>query len=450
MQEDFWVRREMLVIVYNTLSNIALFQEEKVDPKEKLPPGILGRRVFKNASWQLNLLFVKAARGLGWEISPLSTIKNISASKKTQPLAVPGSSGGLPFQLLQDGAQYTMRIAGEPLAFDKEMPLSKTPISTVPVDLRDPKKALYIEQKLIWEISPIRRIDRLALAAHSHRTITSGLKIREDLKMLDPEPKDDAPPAAAGGAGSGLSGSGAPGGGPKGASMGSGGAGGASGGQDKAAEDLTPVNKINRARYLHVTPQCRHLPIAMRIVLDQSHIHDFLAAFANSRLRIQTTQVLFQHARDVKRHTEASPSDGSSGAAGGAPAGGAPPGGPSSAGGAGSGRAGGPASPMSGSGVGRPPSGGFGGSSMGGSAGGMPRGAGGSGFGGQGFSPGQMGSGSSGGGNRSSGGGAADSAGKAPAFQDNARLVELTVYGVATLYERYPPREKPKTTTPAK
>jgi hypothetical protein len=31
-----------------------------------------------------------------------------------------------------------------------------------------------------------------------------------------------------------------------------------------------------------------------------------------------------------------------------------------------------------------------------------------------------------------------------PVVQDTARLVELTVYGIATLYERFPARKKPE------
>ena len=451
VQEDLWVRREMLAIVRNTIDDIARFHEEEPDPKkakeEKLPEGILGQRVFTNANWQLKLLFAKADRGPGWVISPKSTIKNVSASKKTQPLALPGSNAGLPFRLIQGGGGYDMYVSGEPMPFGKEMPLPKT-YSTDPVNL---KEKFEIEQLMSWEICPIRRIDHLALSAQSHRTVTTALKIRDDLKALDPEAKDDAPAAAAGSSGGNapaMGGSSSPGGGPKGMSQGSGGGSGGS----AAAEDLTPVNKINRARYLHVTPQCRHLPIAMRIILDQSHINDFLAAVANSRLRIQTTQVEFQYARDVKRNTDAPPASGPGGPAG--PTGSGPGG--AGLGGSGSGKPGGPAAPMSGSSGGRPggPAGPVGGSGSGptmGSGGGSPRGLGGMGFG-QGFSAG----GRSGGfrppvgGSGPSGMGGGEAAGKALGVKDNAQLVELTVYGIATLYERFDnrPKSKPGATLP--
>src|SRR5260370_27376953 len=63
------------------------------------------------------------------------------------------------------------------------------------------------------------------------------------------------------------------------------------GGASKDTEDVTRINKIPRTRYMYVTPQCRHMPIAMRIIIDQAHIHDFLTAMANSPLRIQITQI---------------------------------------------------------------------------------------------------------------------------------------------------------------
>ena len=50
-----------------------------------------------------------------------------------------------------------------------------------------------------------------------------------------------------------------------------------------------------------------------------------------------------------------------------------------------------------------------------------------------------------------SGPGAEGESGENLTSQDTARLVEVCVYGIATLYERYPPRAKPEGTpsTPA-
>src|ERR1019366_8825132 len=61
----------------------------------------------------------------------------------------------------------------------------------------------------------------------------------------------------------------------------------------------TPANKtpnlgLDRDRYLFVTDQSRHLPLAMTLAVDQSHLNEILVALANSRLRFQTTQVEFR------------------------------------------------------------------------------------------------------------------------------------------------------------
>ncbi len=317
--------------------------------------------------------------------------------------------------------------------------------STDPVDL---KKPFFMQQGLVWKNSPIRRIDDLALARHSHRTITSGLKVREDLKSLDPEPKEEAPAAPAGG----VSGPGGPGGamGPGSSGAGPGGMSGPGRGSDV---DATRVNKIPRARYMHVTPQCRHLPIAMCVILDQAHIHDFLTAMANSRLRIQITQVTFSNvSKHIDPPAETDSDKGTSGPGpgpgGNGPAGAGSPGGTGPAGGRGLGSGG----SGSGSGMGPPAGMGSGGSGdvgpgmygnrgygNGGRRPGNMGGVGGSGGMGLGGGFGMGGMYGRGGSGRPGGSGAPDTGNKNQA-KDTASLVELCVYGVASLYERFPPK----------
>jgi hypothetical protein len=477
-QEDFWVRREMMVIVRAALDATAWFREEKLDEKEKPSKEPPRQRRFRNANWELNLVFEKDKESTRWVISGKSTIKNINATHKTQSLANPATNKGLPFRLIQGGGSYLMRVAGEPLAFERESSLNPTKetYSVEPVDLKRP---FFVEQVLDWDISPIRRIDALALGAHSHRTFIAGLKMREDLKALDAEqPVEEKGSGTGTGTGTGTAsgGAGASGGAAGGMQMGgpSGGMqmGGPSGGMQmgmskgmqvgmpgaggnptgaagESKETLTRVNEIKRARYMHVTPQCRHLPIALKVIVDQAHIADLLAAVANSRLRVQITQVSLSHADNVQRGA-AAPASGKTGPESGAPRpGGVMP--PTVAG-------------MTGS---RPPTGMMvtppnpGGAGSGSGAGFM---AGGSGA----MNPMMMMSspfmsgrsfGRPPGDERitnptAPGGG--NSATK-PQIQDTARLVELTVYGLASLYERFPPKQPkdapkdaPAATTPKK
>ena len=182
-----------------------------------------------------------------------------------------------------------------------------------------------------------------------------------------------------------------------------------------------------------MTPQARHLPVVLRLVVDQAHIHDILASISNSRLRMQITQVSFHHVTGVTRASLDGP----------APAGNVPgatrPGGPGAP----------PGLPVGGN---RPPA-----------AGGGPMGPGPMGSGSMTPPAGMMmpkmpGSGSYGGSGRTIFGGPRDGdtgsarpsgvAGTSTARTlDNARLVELSIYAIASLYDRYPPRPK-ETTTP--
>jgi hypothetical protein len=435
-EEDFWVRYEMLALLRTAMDTSALFQEEKVDAKEKLPEGVVKRRLFRNANWELNLLIKRGKNGRGLVLSEQSTIKNVSVSRQTQALANPRGNGGLPIRLFQEnGAKHVIRVVGEPQPFDSQTQMRNEQGGDFEVQPVALDKPFYVEQLLDWEIAPIRRIDALAVGWHSHRTIAGGLKPREDLKALDASTEPAAAAAKPATTPAGTStmpgGKGMPG------AKGMPGGGQAGGADDKPADDVTPVNNINRLRYLHVTPQCRHLPIALRVVVDQAHIQDVLAAVVNSHLRVQITQVTFHHATNVQHNVAAdevpeAPAPSAGGRTGSRAGGALRPGGPALGM-----RPGGPA-------LGMRPRGPQGnkaaGSARRGSGMMSP------------FVPGRsFGRDSSmrpptmPGGPRAPGAAGGEKPKDKPAAQ--ARLVELSVYGLATLYER-PPPPAPSEATP--
>jgi hypothetical protein len=424
-QEDFWVKRELLYLIQQAIASVALFREQPAAKDEKPPEGVVARRVFRNANWELTLLIEKAPTGKGLVLSERSTIKNINIDERTQVLANSAATSGLPFRFQQVDTSYyqEFRISGEPLPFEKESPISTGKISVAPVDLNKP---FIIEQILDWEISPVRRVDKIELARHSHRTVTGGLKPNLALKPKEivetPDPAAEKDKEPQGGRPTGMQG-----GGP-GAPPGPNGAPGGSKGGAAAVADITTPNGIPRDRYLHVTPQARHLPVVVRLVVDQAHIHDILASISNSRLRMQITQVSFHHVSDVTRASLEAP------AAGGNTPAGTRPGGPPTSGippartppaemrpPADGNRP--PAPPM---GMKMPQMPGSGPSSGGGRMlfGGPRDGDGGSG--------------------RPAAGVAAKSTART---LDNARLVELSIYAIASLYDRFPPRPK-ETVTP--
>src|SRR5262249_43274082 len=134
-----------------------------------------------------------------------------------------------------------------------------------PVELDKP---FGIQQLPEWETSPLREVNALAVPYHSHRTITWGYVVNEDLKKLDPEPVEEASPATTP----------APGGGGAAPAPGGAGAGAGTGAPAAPAGDFTKLNGINRLRYMYRASggECRHLPIAVRVVVDQSHAHTVL------------------------------------------------------------------------------------------------------------------------------------------------------------------------------
>jgi len=222
--------------------------------------------------------------------------------------------------------------------------------------------------------------------------------------------------AAAGGAGGLPGGPGLPGAAPGGPPVGiAGGGPDAPGGPGGAVVNTNwTQNGLPRMRYLHMTEQVRRMPIGVVLVVDQMHVQDVVRAFANSRLRFQNTQFHWQ-----RFHGSLGFENQMAGA--GVPGGGEPgmdrrrgmDDDRMGRGGAPSGPAGvslGGRSPPGGGGL-MPPPGGFPGGAPGGPPGGPP--------GGMLWNQQQ------------------------PFEEGTGNLVELSVYGIASIYERFPPKPAP-------
>jgi hypothetical protein len=377
-----------------------------VNDKSDPPPpkeGIVRQR-FRNADWELDLL-IENKEGAQSVILPESKLKNIDVTQRTLPLS------SAQFFIIQNG-QETGRInmPGEWLAWDSSVPIGK------PVTIRS-QGTIEVRQYFSWQTSPIKFVNSVeipgskdCLAFNSHRTANLMLKPAAQF-----ESKEGSTPAAgagggAGGAGGGFAGGSAPPGGMGGGGMGAGG--------NAAPDDTKTPNGIVRKRYLSVTEQVRHMPVALSLVVEQSHMQDLLTAVANSRLRIQITQVQWLRREGIKLNTY---SGGPAGGAGGSGGMGTP------------GSGGGDSRPPMGSGSGgNKPGGGMGAGPLGSGSGGKPGGAGGP------AGAGPLG-GSGIGGSPPAGGGGAPSA--TNLNEDDPNLVEVAIYGIAALYERYPPRQ---------
>jgi hypothetical protein len=420
-QEDFWVKRDVIDIVRDAIDSVAKLRGGKVEAgKDPLPEGAVAHHRYHNDSWQLDLYFAKDR-----SILPQSTITNVNAGKRVLPLSNLRTNKPLEFRLVQAIAQGARERAAVSLKLEKVENVENDEGTggylgagqaarlnkRYTVEPVDPTRPFEVEEVFDPTNAPVRRIDRIVLPQQSHRTANVNL-------LSNPAFPDDKPKEPSEGAGGGQSAmpsgaQGAPGvsmpggppgggrgdkfsgmGGPPGDRAGPGGFGGG------AASNPTLINGLERNRYLKVTAQCRHLPIGIVLLVDQDHINDVLVAVANSRLRIQTTQVEFQHL----------------GLSSGFGMGGRFPGGPMSGGPGGlpAGAQGAPGVTMPGGkfpppGTSQPsgPSSGMSGPPRGGEFPGGPT-----------------------------------PPGTAPSATDDPNLVELRIYGIASIYERFPAKKK--------
>jgi hypothetical protein len=392
------------------------------DKSDAATPEGTRRLRFRNPNWELELLVAKKP-GEEASISADSKLTNINATRRTLAL------GTAQFFVYQGNRQLALLAPpGEWLAWTKTTPVLKKSIP-IQYDDKDPAP-LWVVQVFNPYTSPIAEIRSFeipgsaeCIAFNSQRTSNLMLKPASQFPVEKKEESATGTPQPGGGM-AGMAGmiggsAGMMGGNPEGR----GGAAGAG-----ANDPNTTPNGIRRNRYIAVTDQVRHMPVAMSLVVEQSHLQDLLTAVANSRLRIQITQVQWKRSEGYKRGTmvASAPAPGSGGEA--------------RPGGFLGGSTSGPPMPGSGRGPGevRPGGGKMSGAPlmMPGSGGGPPgypgmvgRGVMMPPMGGM-VSPGGMGGGFPGGFGSPS----------ATTDQSDPNLIEVAVYGIAALYERYPPK----------
>jgi hypothetical protein len=337
---------------------------------------------FVSPYWQLDLAFSRVTTGKGRdELVFRGILTNISGRRQNvakidfevwlkdrdkDPTATPAIVS----------VQKDFLSAGESYAFED-----------VRVDMQASSNQIYgVTQKLDMRYAPVKRIDQLVLGYPSHRYAGQPL-----LPPVGPAFKEATDAEAAAAAAASTEGGGF--------------------GRPTAANRPSANSMIPRNRYLHRTDQVRRMPIALVLVVDQSHVQDVQRALANSRLRFQNVQIHWQRFRGTlnlggttapSMTTGAAPKP--TGDASPRPA--APPGLTSGATGAGANEIGSFNAPPAGSAVPGPRA----------------------------PSPGVLGRGRGAPGEPSTG------ATAQPVEETMPSLVELTIYGIASLYERYPPR----------
>jgi hypothetical protein len=287
-QEDLWVKRELLDVIKTTLDNVRNFvnvADSKEFPKrEDLPEGSK-RQVLRNGNWELDLITEPDPKSKEYVISAKSTIKNINSWKRTLSLA------DVKFRVRQGAADNFMDFAvptdrvawGETTDIKKAFAFGQLSI--------DPSKDLHVVQVLTWTSSPVKRIDALELGYNSHRTsnrVCKAKPIGTQKPAEDPSKSTTTTDPIRSGSSGGLPVSGPPPG-----------SGLAGKGIGPGVVDKDAKSAVKRERYLDFTDQVRWMPIGMVLIVDQAYMQDIQTAVVNSRLRIQPTQIAFHRAYGV-------------------------------------------------------------------------------------------------------------------------------------------------------
>lgn len=403
-QEDLWVKRELLRVARDANELVGVFRGPRAPegkPEEVLKSArgaakeeVVDHKVFTNPYWELELVLTRNPQGRHYL---RGTIKNIS--QRRIPL---GFYLLVRMQRGLNAAAVPLAVDGDPVAVGEKVAVWHHDIKAdrkdaTPVDAYNPGGLFGVEQLFTWRTAPVKRIDALALGYPAHRVANRSLKPYPGFAPKTDDTAGAAPLADPMGMGGNA--------GSADASMmmpsGDSGGRGLTPGLGGKPSNMTPSG-LRKDRYIDVTAggPVRRMPVAVMFTIDQAHIQEVLTAFANSRLRIQTTQAHWQRSYD---NLQPRGDDGAA-TAGQGDMPGSPPGG---------GR--------------RPPPDAATDTGDGDSPGGrrMPR-----------LPPNMMMPGT---------GMGSGTFGMSSLMEEEEpmNLVEITIYGIASLYERYPPKPQP-------
>jgi hypothetical protein len=313
--------------------DIVLVKDDADAPAKDVSPERFRRLRYQNTSWELDLLF-ELNEQRQWVLRNTSKLTNVHAGRRTLPIF------GLELQLAQGDVHKNLLLQGEPLAWGKSVELKdlniKAPIvltnglrATDPIEVRqilnwddsvlkeqastntEAQAAAQSQAELLfWQNSPVKRIDSMELGFYGLSDRVSLL--HPNTMKFHPRFKaavDAAQADSSGGTGDTTPGAPVPGGaaapgpGPGPGPGGPGDAGGPMGMQTMASNPyLTPVNFFERRRYASVSAPVRRMPVGLVLIIDQAHLQEVLAAFtpSNSRVHFHPMQVIWQHVPGIQ------------------------------------------------------------------------------------------------------------------------------------------------------
>jgi hypothetical protein len=343
LMEDYWVQRALLLDLKAVNDRIASFSAVRYeengqvidDPQNPQGPQNPLRRRFQSRIWEVTLEVKQRGnqRYLEGELRNLTDRVQILGINRSMTLKVwldsgpNGSVDGIQPVEFKIGGEYVpgrgaTRLAKDAQGRDIAVPADRI---TIKPDANDANLSKYpnvippgtnvtriakVEQVFDTTTVPIRRIDALALGYTDSRWAIKAKLVKPKFPAFE---KDEESTSSG-------STSGTPPGGPVGSSLsgpppgtastgvgtpdsgypgmpGMGGTQTTRQGTLMGAGTLESVVDANRRRYVDVTDQVRRMPVALVIVVDQDYMQDVLLSLANSPLRFQVTQVTWNRFR---------------------------------------------------------------------------------------------------------------------------------------------------------
>jgi hypothetical protein len=256
-----------------------------------------------NPYWLVDIQLARKPNG-GHEVR--GTIHNRSGRRQLPPsfeVRALEIAGAATFRIrdkaLGDRVREKALEAGEKGEFREDVPWTA------------PRQIASVRQALKWDDAPVKRVDRLEIGptAHEQSDRTSALLPVSQLKeypfsrkappgtVAAAPPATPAPPAAPG----------VPGGVQPPVPFSDAGGATPPGGQPGTiVVRRSAVHGVELSRYYQVSTETtmvpvRRIPVATVLIVDPAHINDVLAAFANSRLRIQTTLTAWHRVMAIEK-----------------------------------------------------------------------------------------------------------------------------------------------------
>ncbi len=305
--EDYWVQRGLLKPIRTVNEEAAKFTMLP-GPDGKVPPKL--KRTFQSRVWQLDLEIPETGPYAGKAI--LAKLRN--RTDRLQLLGV-GNAMRLLIKLTPNGQPIEYRIEGEFVKSrtGQALPAGQADESELVIATPVPRlhgipagteftEIAEVVQILDERTVPIRRVNLIAPGFKDSRHSAGALKPPVWYPTAEVAATSTTPGAAGTsmppGTSEGDSAGPRPSGpGPMGTGLtGPGASGGGTPGRTGKPEDVLDKNKN---RYLETTDQVRRIPVAIVILIDQMFMQDALVQFANSPLRFQTTQYHWKRSREA-------------------------------------------------------------------------------------------------------------------------------------------------------